>query len=448
MKIKVVSGDITSQPAGAIVVNLFEGVTEPGGATGAVDRALGGAISSLIQERELKGRKGELTLVHTLGKMVPARVLVAGLGKESQFSADRVRTVSAEACRYLRRRGVETVATIAHGAGIGGMDAGESGKAIAEGAILGLYRFDKYKTSNEDTTEVAELTVVESDPAKVQLLEEGVSVGSALADAVNLCRNMANEPANYMTPTRMAEVALEVAQESGLEIEVLDRPQLQELGMGAMKGDMAGGASVICAMKAIGALKPKINVTAVVPATENMPGGSAQRPGDVVKAMSGKTIEIDNTDAEGRLILADAVTYARSLGLDRIVDVATLTGAIEIALGKVCIGAFGNDQQLMDRVLEAAQQTGERTWQMPMFDEYKEQFRSGVADIKNVGGRAAGSITGAQIIGEFADGAAWVHLDIASTSRSDSTKGYNPKGATGVPLRTLVGLALNLADAK
>ena len=502
MEIKVVSGDITSQPAGAIVVNLFEGGTKPGGATGAVDRALGGAISSLIQERELKGRKGELTLVHTLGKMVPARVLVAGLGKESQFSADRVRTVSAEACRYLRRRGVETIATIAHGAGIGGMDAGESGEAIAEGAILGLYRFDKYKTSNEDTTEVAELTVVESDRAKVQPLEEGVSVGSALADAVNLCRNMANEPANYMTPTRMAEVALEVAQESGLEIEVLDRAQLQELGMGAflgvaqgsheppklivlrykgdqdhesnslglvgkgitfdsggisikpssgmgaMKGDMAGGASVICAMKAIGALKPRINVTAVVPATENMPGGSAQRPGDVVKAMNGKTIEIDNTDAEGRLILADAVTYARSLGLDRIVDVATLTGAIEIALGKVCIGAFGNDQQLMDRVLEAAQQTGERTWQMPMFDDYKEQFRSDVADIKNVGGRAAGSITGAQIIGEFADGAAWVHLDIASTSRSDSTKGYNPKGATGVPLRTLVGLALNLADAK
>jgi leucyl aminopeptidase len=215
--------------------------------------------------------------------------------------------------------------------------------------------------------------------------------------------------------------------------------------MGAMKGDMAGGASVISAIKAISKLGPKINVTAIVAATENMPGGRAQRPGDIVTAMNGKTIEIDNTDAEGRLVLADAVSYARTLDIGRIVDVATLTGAIVTALGNVCTGAFGSDQDLTDAVVEAGKSVGERIWQFPTFDDYRDQYKSDVADFKNTGGRAAGSITGAQLIGEFAGGAAWVHLDIAGTSKTDKLKGYNPKGATGVPVRTLVRLAQDLA---
>ena len=499
MKINVVSGDIATREAGAIVVNLFAGVTAPVGATGTVDRALGGAISRLIEDGEIKGKRGEMTLIHTLGMMTPSRVLVAGLGKHEEFDVDAVRAVSAETCRYLRGKRVETVATIAHGAGIGGIDARASGQAIAEGTVLGLYKFDKYKSKDEGSKGIEELEIVEFDPEKVKALEAGVSEGTLLAEAVNLCRDMANEPANFMTPTRMAEVALEVARQSDLEIEVLDRPDMGRLemgallgvaqgseeapklivlrykgdpenqsnslgllgkgitfdsggisikpsaNMGAMKGDMAGGASVIAAIKAIGQLKPKINVTAIVPATENMPGGRAQRPGDIVKTMSGKTMEIDNTDAEGRLVLADTVAYARSLGLGRIVDVATLTGAMSIALGDQCVGAFANDQALADQVINAGKQVGERIWQFPMFDEYKEQFKSDVADIKNTGGRGAGSITGAQIIGEFVDGASWVHLDIASTSRTDKTKGHTPKGATGVPVRTLVKLAMNLA---
>jgi leucyl aminopeptidase len=502
MEIRVDSGDITEQAMGAIIVNLFQGVTSPGGATGAVDRALNGAISKLIDDGETKGKKNEMTLVHTLGMMAPDRVLVAGLGKVEDFGAERVRTVSGVACRYLRRLGVERVATIAHGAGVGGMDARASGQAIAEGSVLGLYRFDKYKSNNEDARNIKELTIIESDLAKLEALRDGAAEGTLLGEATNRCRSMCSEPANYMTPTRMAEVALEVAREGDLALEVLERPQMAEFGMGAllgvaqgseeppklivlryvgdpddpsnslgllgkgitfdsggisikpsanmgaMKGDMAGGASVICAMIAINRLKPKINVTAVVPATENMPGGKAQRPGDIVKTMSGKTIEIDNTDAEGRLVLADALAYARSLGLDRLVDVATLTGAMSIALGKLCTGAFGNDQQLIDQVVEAGNQVGDRIWQMPLLEEYKEQFKSDVADIKNTGGRAAGSITGAQIIGEFADGASWVHLDIAATARADSTRGYVPKGATGVPVRALVRLVLNLANSR
>ena len=197
-------------------------------------------------------------------------------------------------------------------------------------------------------------------------------------------------------------------------------------------------------MRAIGTLKPKVNVTAIVPATENMPSGTAQRPGDVVRAMNGKTIEIDNTDAEGRLVLADAVAYACSIGLGRIVDVATLTGAISVALGDKCMGAFGNDQDFTDLVIAAGNGVGERVWQLPTFDEYKEQYKSDIADMKNTGGRGAGSITGAMIIGEFNDGASWVHLDIAAMARSSSTRGSVIKGATGIPVRMLVNLVMGL----
>jgi len=213
-----------------------------------------------------------------------------------------------------------------------------------------------------------------------------------------------------------------------------------------MKGDMAGGAAVIAAMNAIGHLKPKVNVTAIVPATENMPGGGAQRPGDVVRTMSGKTIEIINTDAEGRLVLADALSYARSLGLVKLVDVATLTGAVVVALGKAYTGAFGNDQDLVDEVVAAGNQAGERIWQLPVYDGYDRQYKSDIADIKNTGGRNAGSIIGAQIIGEFSDGASWVHLDIAGTSTSDSDGGYNPRGPTGTPVRTLIALAQQMGE--
>ena len=499
MDIRVAAGDIAKQDAGAVVVNLFKGVRSPGGATGAVDRALDGAISRLIEDGEITGKPGETTLIHTLGRIAPARVLVAGLGARDDFSLDVVRRVTAESCRRLRGIGVERVATVAHGAGVGGLDARSSGQAIVEGAVLGLYRFDKYKSSMEDGGKIEQLTIVEFDGSKAEEIERGVAEGVVIADSVNLCRDMVNEPANFMTPTRMAETALEVAREAGIELEVLERDDMQERGMGAllgvsqgsdeppklivmryrgspddtrslgllgkgitfdsggisikpannmgaMKGDMAGGASVIAAMKAIGRFRPQINVTAIVAATENMPSGRAQRPGDVVRTLSGKTIEIDNTDAEGRLVLADAVAYASSIGLTHIVDVATLTGAMRVALGSVCTGAFGNDQEFTDSVVSAGESVGERIWQMPTYDDYREQYKSDVADIKNTGGSPAGSITGAMIIGEFVGDASWVHLDIAATSMSDRTMGYNGKGATGVPVRTLIAVARQTAE--
>ena len=503
MEIKVVLEEVTQVKVPALIINLFEGVKQPGGATGAVDHALDGAISELISEGEVKGKKGELTLVHTFGKIAPTRVLVAGLGKSEDFSVETVREVMAGSCRYLRKLGVDRVATIAHGSGIAGLDATACGQAIAEGSILGLYRFKNYLTKGDDGSgELNELLLVEWDSSKVGDLERGVEQGRLMAEVVILARDMVNEPANVLTPTRMAEIASGVGEDEELEIKLLDRQQMEEMGMGAflgvargsdqppklivlhfpgdpdnpsnnlglvgkgitfdtggislkpaggmedMKGDMAGGASVIGAMKAIGRLRPRINVTGIVAATENMPGGSAQRPGDVVRSMSGKTIEVINTDAEGRLVLADALCYARQRGVTRIVDVATLTGAIVVALGHACSGVMGNNQQLIDQVIGAGRSTGEKIWQLPMYDDYKEQIKSSVADMKNTGGRPAGSITAAQFLAEFAEDTPWAHLDIAGTYFSSKEKGYVVKGGTGVPTRTLVNLAMALAQDK
>ncbi len=499
MEIKVISGDITKVEVDAIIVNLFEGVESPGGASGVVDKALDGAITKLIADGEIKGKLNEVTMIHTLGKIQPARVVVVGLGKQAELSLDRIRGVVAEACRFLRKVGAQRVATIAHGAGVGGVEYDKAAQAIVEGSILGLYTFRRHITKEPEYREIKELLIVERDEGKLPALEQGCRRGKAIAEATSFARDMTNEPANHMTPTDMAERAKEVAQTYGLEFSVLEREEMKELGMGAllgvaqgssqppkfiilrykgdssseaslgiigkgitfdsggisikpsegmeeMKGDMAGGATVIATMCAIGELKPKINVTALIPATENLPSGSALKPGDVLRAMGGKTIEIVSTDAEGRLILADALSYARRLGLSPLVDVATLTGACRIALGDICTGAFTNNPDLLNKIVKAGEEAGERIWQMPMYEEYKEQNKSDIADIKNVGSRYGGAITAAQFLAEFAGDTPWVHLDIAGTSRSEKEKSYLVKGATGVGVRTLTNLILALAQ--
>jgi len=495
MEVKVVSGDITGLPLSAIIVNLFEGVKNPGGATAAVDKALGGLITQLIAEGEIKGKRNEITLIHSMGKIAPERVVVAGLGKEEEITLSVIRGVAAEACRFLRRVGATQVATIAHGAGVGGIDAEKSAQAVTEGAMLGLYTFRKHQTKEAEEGEIEQLLIVERDEEKLAALERGCAGGRIMAEATNLARDMANEPANYMTPTHMAEVAQRVADEWGFECRILEQADMERLGMGAllsvargsrqppklillnykggdpaksplglvgkgitfdsggisikpseglgdMKGDMAGGAAVIAAMRAIGELRPKVNVTALVPATENLPDGAALKPGDIVQASNGKTIEVVTTDAEGRLILADALCYALKLGLSPVVDVATLTGACHIALGDFCTGAFGNNQELVDRVIKAGEEAGEYIWQMPMYEEYKEQNKSDIADIKNSAGRWGGAITGAQFLAEFVEETPWVHLDIAGPSHAEKDRTYLVKGATGVAVRTLANLIL------
>lgn len=497
MEIKVATGDITKIKAGVIVVNFFEGTKKPEGDTTAVDQALGGAITQLVRQKEIKGKLNEITLIHSLDKLSAERVVVVGLGKKAELTLDKVRGAVAETCRWLRPRGLDSIATIAQGNGIAGITASGSAQVIVEGALLGLYSFRKHITK-EAEGEIKQLTIIASHAASRSALEQGCRKGRIMAEATILARDMVNEPSNYMTPTNMAEMAGKLAKTYGLKLTVLERKQMQSLkmgallgvaqgsdeppkfivlgykgkltketditlvgkgitfdsggisikpseGMGEMKGDMAGGAAVMAALGAIAQLKPKINVTAIIAATENMPSGHALKPGDIITSMSGKTIEIISTDAEGRLTLADALEYARKQGTKYIVDIATLTGSIRVALGNICTGVFSNNKELENKIIAAGAEAGELLWPMPMYQEYKELNKSDMADIQNTGGRYGGSITAAQFLAEFVGDTPWVHLDIAGTSDTDKDRGHIVKGATGVPVRTLVNLVLSLA---
>jgi leucyl aminopeptidase len=489
MEIKPASSNLARLRADAIIVGHFERVRHPEGATADVDKALEGTITRLIRQGDIKGKLNELTLLHSPGKLPAGRVLVVGLGKKRELTLNRVRQAVADACRYLRGRNVETIATMVLGAGVRRIGMEAAARAITEGALLGLYTFRRHITQHEnDFGEVKELRISGRGRAA---LARGIERGEILARAANRARDMVNEPANFMTPTDIAEAARQLAEEFGLGIEIFDRDKMEELGMGGllgvsrgsqqppkfiiltykgsdsavvdlalvgkgitfdsggidikpqegmheMKGDMAGGAVVMAALTALARLKPRINVTALVPATENLPSGTAMKPGDIISAMNGKTIEVLNTDAEGRLVMADALSYAKRLGAKAIVDVATLTGACHVALGDVCTGAFTNNQVMLDKLFAVGQETGEFVWQLPMYDEYKEQLKSDIADIKNIGNRYGGAITAAKFLSEFIDGTPWIHLDIAGTYYTTKEKGYLVKGGTGVPVRTLL----------
>jgi leucyl aminopeptidase len=444
VEILLTKGDIAATPADAIIVNLFEGVTAPGGATGAVDAALDGAITKLIAQGDIRGKAGEITIIHTFGKLKSPRVVVAGLGKQKDFDLDAVRNLSANLVRALRKPGTKKLATIAHGAGIGGLEPAACAQAVVEGALLGNYRFLRHKKADDERADIASLTIVERDSQLAKAFESAVAKGRALGEATNLARDLSNEPSNHLTPSGIAAKAAEVAKANKLEIEVLERSDCEKKGMGsflsvakgspeppkmirlsykgrrgsgydlalvgkgitfdtggisikpaanmeAMKADMTGAASVIAAMGAIAQLKPKLNVVAIAPCTENMPGGNATKPGDVVSAMNGRTIEIINTDAEGRLVLADGLCWAKELGAANIIDVATLTGAVTTALGDVAYGLMTNNDAFCAKLEAAASAAGEKTWRLPMWKEYDEFIKSDVADCKNTGSR--GSVT-------------------------------------------------------
>jgi leucyl aminopeptidase len=511
LDIRVVAGDLTAFAGDGLVVNLFEGTGVPsqgarrgaktaqrslGGATAAVDAALDGAIAALIRSGEATGKWGEQALIHSLGRLRAARILVMGLGKPEELTLDRVRAAAAEAARSLRKAGARQIGTIVHGAGAGGFNPAQAAQAVAEGTLLGLYRFLRYKTNHEASKTIERLTLVERDRQRIKALTEGVRRGRILAEATNAARDLVNEPGNTLTPTELARRAqsmaraarvgftafgprelrrikagglLGVARGSQEEPRLIvltyrgrrSGPHLGLIGKGitfdsggisikpaenmeAMKGDMAGAAAAIAAICAIAQLELPIRVTAVIPATENLPSGSALKPGDILRPMSGKTIEVINTDAEGRLVLADALTYARRLGVTHLVDAATLTGACVVALGTINSGAFTNDQEWMDTVLAAGRATGEKIWPMPMDPEYDELIKSDIAEIKNTGGRKGGAITAAKFLQHFVAETPWVHLDIAGTSESDKEKGYQVKGATGVMARTFAAIAMEM----
>jgi leucyl aminopeptidase len=494
MEIKAAAGNLIEIRVDAIMVSHYEAAKRPEGDAAAADKALGGAISRLIKQGDIKGKLNEVNIIHSLGKLPAGRIAVVGLGKKKELNTNKVRGAMAEACRYLRGKGVTSIASGVPG---GGADirTEDAVQAITEGALLGLYAFRRYITKQENGFgEIKELTIVGKEKRQ---MEKAIERGSIIAGAANYARDMVNEPGNYMTPTRMAGAARRIAREYGLKVEVFEREKMKELGMGGllgvsqgsqqppkfiilsyqgreskevdlglvgkgitfdsggisikpsenmadMKDDMAGGASVLATLMAIAQFKPALNVTAFVPATENLPSGTALKPGDIITAMNGKNIEVLNTDAEGRLILADALSYAAKSGAKAIIDVATLTGACQIALGKITTGAFTNNQPLLDRVTAAAKEVGEPAWQMPMFEEYKEFIKSDIADIKNTGNRYAGSITAAKFLEEFVGETPWVHLDLTGPD-TDKDKGYLVKGATGAPVRTLINVVMGMA---
>jgi len=466
----------------------------------AVDDALGGLINKMCANGEVKANLGELNTIHTLGKLAAERVVIVGLGPQQALSADALRRASAITARHLQHTGAHEIALALNWRG-SGIDEIAGAQAQVEGALLGLYSFRKYQQA-EDNSNGSGVTGIKllSGNTDEAALNQAIERGRAFAEATNFARDMVNEPPNVLTPTELANRASAMAKQFGLECEVLDRPQMQELGMGGllgvaqgsaepprfiilryrgapssknkgmalvgkgitfdtggisikpaermheMKGDMSGAAAVIGAMQIIGALKPAVNVTALVAATENMPSGTAYRPGDILRIMNGKTIEIVNTDAEGRLVLADALSYAVKAELSPIIDVATLTGGIVVALGSVMSGMFCNDEQLSQEIIAAGKAAGEKFWPMPLDEEYAELIQSDIADIKQTGGREASSVTAAKILENFVGEAQWAHLDIAGTNYIDSKRPYQEKGATGFAVRTLAELALRRAE--
>jgi leucyl aminopeptidase len=474
-----------------LMVPLFEDDT-PDGELHAADAATGGAVGRAMASREAQGRAYQMFVTPTTGGWRATRILLTGAGKRSDFTTERLRRLATAAALQARRWRVPRIAWLMRG----DLNSVEAVQAATEGLILAAFSSDRYK-STERCEPPAEqvLVAATADTAGVARLAEAVERGRILGESSNLARELCNEPSNVLTPSVFADRATEICAEAGVTVDVLGEREIAQLGMGLllgvargseepprvivlrhdppgapaspvlglvgkgvtfdtggisikpaegmerMKDDMAGGAAVIGAMRAIALLKAPIRVVGIVPATENMPGGRAIKPGDVLTSASGKTVEVINTDAEGRLILGDGLWYAQRLGATHLVDIATLTGACVVALGKAASAIFGQPEAWVNVVRTTAQRAGDRCWPMPLYEEYGDQLRSEIADLMNTGGRPAGACTAAMFLKEFAGGLPWVHLDIAGTAWAEDSKPWQPKGASGVAVRTLAELA-------
>ena len=499
MELKVIQGNIQDSSVDTLIVNLFEGVTEPGGATGAVDQALDGAIREMIASGDLTGKVEQVGVAYPRGAIPARRVLVVGLGKAEDLSLETVRRAAAVAIKKARDLNAKEVASVVHGGGAGGLDVQAAAQANVEGYLLGLYQFDGTRQKEESRNEIQSLSMVEFDPAKVDTVQAGALVAQSVLEGVYLARDLVNLPPNVATPTRMAAEATEIAEAYGMKLTVGDREWAAERDMGAylsvakgageepkfivlehnseredldtvvlvgkgitfdtggislkagekmgeMKSDMAGAAAVLSTMKVVGQLNLPLRVIGITPCTENMPDAHAYHPADVITASNGKTIEIISTDAEGRMILADALVYAGRYKPKAVVDLATLTGACVIALGSaVAAGLFCTDDALRTKLVASGEATHERLWPMPLYEDYRKKIKSLVADMRNSGGRGGGVGTSAYFLKEFTD-YPWAHLDIAGmaliTEGSD-TSPYTPLGATGFGVRLLVDFLRN-----
>jgi len=493
MEIRLESQPYFAVQSDALVTYVFDKDAKFDGVLGEIDRAINGQLTSLVSSGELTGKSLELTLLHFPQGLTAKKLLLVGAGKPEKFTVSDLRKIAGAAVRHLKTRGVKKLAFLTR--------EGERGpaaaQAVVEGLIVADFETDKYRTDRKNR-EIESISLCGFDGGLGADLQAAIENGRVVAESQNFARDLINEPSNKLTPRMLAARAEAMAKEAGLAIDILDERKIAEMKMGAligvaqgsnepprvivvrytpehprqgapvlglvgkavtfdtggisikpannmekMKYDMGGGATMLGAMRALAKLKPSISVIAVIPATENMPGGRAQKPGDVQVAMSGKTIEVINTDAEGRLILADAVYYARQLGCTHLIDAATLTGAIEVALANVHVGAFGTPREYLDRFLESAKAAGEKMWPMPMDEEYEEMIKSNIADIRNTGsGKGGGASTGAWFIKEFAEDTPWIHLDIASTCWADDGRPWLAKGPTGIAIRSIIDFAL------
>jgi leucyl aminopeptidase len=500
MKLSLSQSGLTETRADALILGRHADEARLSPALASVDEALGGLLSRVMAAEKFEGKAGQLTHVHADGRRLRApRVLVAGLGPKKGSNAEVVRRAAATAARRARDLGARSAAVYL---GADGLSARARAQATVEGAVLGTYRFDRY-LKEKSPKQLEALAVVEPEGRQRAAAGEGMRAGEIWATATCLTRDLVNEPANVVTPAYLARRAQEIARAGRLGLKILERADCAKLGMGAyigvaqgseeppkfihlsytprgrarrrvaiigkgitfdsggldlkpadgmyrMKDDMAGAATVLGLFSALPKLRLPVEVHGLIAATENMPSGTAQRPGDVVRAMNGLTIEIGNTDAEGRLTLADALAYAvKEIKPSEMIDLATLTGAIVIALGQSVSGVFASDEPLAGRVLGAAEAAGERMWRMPLHDEYKDGLKSDIADLNNISSqRGGGAIVAGLFMRDFTDGKPWAHLDIAGTAFSERELPLGPKGGTGVGVRTLLAYLSAIAGRR
>lgn len=470
--------------ADILVLGMYKGQKYSGALKNAND-ALSGALKDLSSQEGFEGDLGKsLTLSNTFGKISPKRVLIVGLGEKSKFSLNTLRKVGVLIINKIKNISSTAVISSEFSNGSGYVS------ALSEGLLLGSYEFNKYKSENNATNKIEKI-IFSSKQLKLTIFSEEIEFAKLIADSTNLARDLVNEPPVYLTPSKLAEVAQEIAEEGGLGCEIFDYAEIEKRGMAGlmavssgseepprfihlvyeperktrksiavvgkgitfdsgglclkpagsmltMKMDMGGSAVVLGVMKAIAQLKPSVRVHGLIASSENMTGGKAYKPDDVIKAYNGKTIEVINTDAEGRVVLSDALSYAVELKVNEIVDLATLTGACMVGLGSYTAGVMGNNQNLIDKIRKASDSVGEKTWQLPMDDELRAEISSSVADIKNAGSRMGGAITAAMFLENFVADVPWAHIDIAGPAYMEKESPYSPKGGTGFGVRTII----------
>lgn len=489
VQIRVEKAKIDQKQTSLLVIGVFEG-EQDFSQSKELDPFVLTYIKEALENKDFRGTFGSSMVAYTLGKGPMKKVLLLGLGKREKFTDEMARICAGKAAHRAKDLGTREFSILQ----FSNLDEGLV-EAMTEGIALALYSFDKYKAQDKDAGRVEEVTIlINSDSPRFSMIAERAS---HVADAVNFARDLGNLPPNDCPPAHLASVALSLAADYGMKARVIDRYELENMNMGGivavgkgsnnppkliileyngaasdakpyllvgkavtfdtggislksgdkmdeMKFDKCGGCDVLAILRAVASLKLAVNVVGIVPSAENMPSSTSYRPGDIIRMYSGKTVEVLNTDAEGRLILADALAYGiATYSPKAVIDMATLTGAAIIALGSNVAALVGNNKQLTDRVRRMAEKAGERMWDLPLFDEFHEQIKSPYADIKNIGGRSGGAITAAAFLSNFINGVPWVHMDIAGTAwTQDGTyeRSYNPKGATGFGIRTLLKL--------